>query len=433
MPFVSYPNYPYRYPTLEPLVLSDEIIDEMRDVSKALYDIFTKVTRVFQRCPDEFMLQMDIPPKLMPYLRKISDVPAYISRFDYVLDRYNNLKMVEINADTPCAVVESYYGNNVAGDYYPKLSNPNLFEKEKLKKFLLNLYKNFNLKTFDSNNMKFSHKRPMVFACFDDYIEDKYTTLFLMNTLKEAIREEWNIGYNEEDVVFCSFYKLMVDDEGIVLPDGRHAGAIYRLHPLEILIEETADDGSSLGKYFLDGYMKNKFKMINPPECIIMQSKDFQALIWLLYQNDVNNSEKRFFTQKEMNTIRKHIIPSYFSIEDIPNNKRTLRYVKKPIWGREGSGISIITNIENDGDEKVEYEKIIDDESGIVQLKDNKSLYQEFIKSDSISLRTDGGLMTGYLTLSCFMLGNEPSAVYSRFSEDVIAGTEAFWAPVLTR
>lgn len=134
-----------------------------------------------------------------------------------------------------------------------------------------------------------------------------------------------------------------------------------------------------------------------------------------------------------MNTIRKHIIPSYFSIEDIPSDKRTLRYVKKPIWGREGSGISIITNIENDGNEKVEYEKIIDDESGIVQLKDNKSLYQEFIKSDSISLRTDGGLMTGYLTLSCFMLGNEPSAVYSRFSEDVIAGTEAFWATVLTR
>lgn len=49
------------------------------------------------------------------------------------------------------------------------------------------------------------------------------------------------------------------------------------------------------------------------------------------------------------------------------------------------------------------------------------------------SLRTDEGLLNGYLTLSCFMLGEKASAVYSRFSPEAIAGTEAYWVPIYVK
>ena len=58
---------------------------------------------------------------------------------------------------------------------------------------------------------------------------------------------------------------------------------------------------------------------------------------------------------------------------------------------------------------------------------------QKFVAQPAWSLRTDEGLLNGYLTLSCFMLGERASAVYSRFSPEAIAGTEAYWVPIYVK
>lgn len=43
----------------------------------------------------------------------------------------------------------------------------------------------------------------------------------------------------------------------------------------------------------------------------------------------------------------------------------------------------------------------------------------------------DSGTKEGCLTLSCFMLGDQASAVGARFSPEEIAGTEAYFLPLV--
>ena len=100
-PFVEYPNYSNRYPTLTPYYVDKNFVQHIRAVSEKLFSIFEKTVQVFQKCPYSFMKQMDIPEKLIPYLNipNVLNLPTWFSRFDFVFDRNMNIKMVEINAD----------------------------------------------------------------------------------------------------------------------------------------------------------------------------------------------------------------------------------------------------------------------------------------------------------------------------------------------
>ncbi len=44
---------------------------------------------------------------------------------------------------------------------------------------------------------------------------------------------------------------------------------------------------------------------------------------------------------------------------------------------------------------------------------------------------TDSWRRSGFITLSCFVLGGAPSAVYCRFSQNKIIGTEAYFVPLV--
>lgn len=55
-------------------------------------------------------------------------------------------------------------------------------------------------------------------------------------------------------------------------------------------------------------------------------------------------------------------------------------------------------------------------------------MIQKFVDQPEYSMRTDEGVISGYITLSCFMLKDASSALYARFSPVKIAGTEAYWA-----
>lgn len=239
-------------------------------------------------CSDSFMDDMEIPEKLRKYLHggnAMKDLPTWISRFDYVIDEKTGaIHMVEINADTPCAEIEAYYANGVAARYFGK-ENPNAFEMNGLRSFLLDVY----LRCCGHMSSRQLEEHPILFSCFHDYIEDMGTTRFLMNAMKEAVPDDVR-----SHILFESFYNLAVMEDGsLALPDGRTVSFLYRMHPMEILIEEKADqDGSSLGELMMEGYRAGRFHMMNPPESIIMQSKGFQALLYALMEDHAFFSEK---------------------------------------------------------------------------------------------------------------------------------------------
>ena len=412
MNYVRYPGYECRYPALSPLRFSRVLYDEMREVSEKLFKIFVKACRVFQNCPWDFMRDMDMPEKIIPYLNvpNALNLPTWLSRFDYVLDGNMKLKMVEINADTPCAMVESYYGNKIAADFFG-LADPNCGEYEKLQSFMLSIVNRvFNMKM--NLSTKEFIKDTFLFSCFHDYIEDYGNTVFLLNTL----------AHNRQcEVKFASFYDLAVADGFIQCPDFTRPKLIYRLHPMELLIEEKATDKSDLGILFMEGYKDGKFQMMNPPEAIIMQSKGFLALIYALAET--NN----FFTPDEIDLINTYIPPSYFET-DAKKFTINRQLIEKPIWGREGNGIKVI-----DANANIVLKKELEHPENVVQRDSDLRMYQEFIRQPKFTVKTDYAKdLPGYVTLSCFMLGDKASAVYGRFSYEAVAGTEAFWVPLLT-
>lgn len=422
MPFVEYEGYSDRYPAKSGINISEYQADEIREVSKKLFNIFAKTVEIFQRCPDDFMESMEIPDKLIPYLHKVNSLrcPTWLSRFDFVLDEQNNLHMVEINADTPCAVVEAYYANEV---FCQETKHKNINEEcyGQLKDFLLHIYEHVYCPEMDLDTGEFSNRHPFIFSCFEDYPEDYATTLFLMNTMQDAIRSS---SYPASSVEFQSFYGLKVNTKtgDIDLPDGRTARAIYRLHPMELLIDEEAEDGTPIGTIMMDGYQRSRFTMFNPPEAIIMQSKAFQALVWMLAHHP---SGQRFYTLDEIQTIEKYMLPTYFSREDWLANRDTVSgpWIVKPIWGREGHGIEVVSD-----DEQTILEKY--PEYDTIQRESRNSIYQQFVHQPMYQADTDSGKQNGCLTLSCFMLEREPSALYCRFSPEEIAGTEAYFTPL---
>lgn len=406
-PFVEWDGFD-RYPTLEPLYIQPKLVEDLRTTSTRLFEIFRKAADVIVSLAEEEQGEifdaLGIPEKMRDYVLLDIDMalPSLLSRFDYVLGTDGRLKVVELNADTPCAVVEAFYGNEIAARHYG-LENPNHLEEQKLKDFLLqDVYHSFGMLRCNLPAAYLGQDRPFVFACFHDYEEDKATTMFLMNKLKEAVKEKWPKDFRETDIVFCSFYDLLLDDAGILLPDGRHAGAIYRMHPLELLIEETATDGSELGRDFMTAYAAGSFRMLNPAGAMLLQSKALQALIWRLKDNE------NLFSSEERETIYRHMLPTSLKEEDFAGAK----HVCKPIWGREGEDIIVSSRVEQ---------------------PEGFYVYQKFADSVTVAVTTDSGVQAGYMTYSCFMLGNRASAVYGRFSVREMAGIEAYWTPLLCK
>ena len=351
-PFVKFSEYENRYPTREGCGLREEAVSELRSASGALFQIFKKVLGIAQR--DDILEELEVPPKARAFLwcKNAMQEPTWLSRFDFVMDCQGRFHMVEINADTPCAVVEAFYGNRIYCDAF-RLEDPNAGSYNQLKGFLRKVFMACYHPTVNISRGRFTAERPFVFSCFDDYIEDYGTTMFLMNAMKEACAEEQPF-YSEGSIEFVSFYDLqIVDDTGdVLLPDQRRAIALY------------------------------------------------------------------FFTKEEASIVRKYMLPTYFERKDIGTV-----YARKPIWGREGWGITV----EQFGTQLMASREL---EDGEIQKESKKAIYQEFVHQPTVRLQTDEGTGNGYLTLSCFLLGNQPSALYARYSPLEIAGTEAFWAPL---
>ncbi len=418
MPFVEYEGYENRYPANDIHVMPGYRIEELREASKKLFGLFCKAVKVCQQCDESLLREMEIPEDIIPFLHRgnAMNLPTWLARFDFVLDGSDEFKMVEINADTPCAVVEAYYANELACRNFGK-KNPNQGCCEELKSWLADIYWSAS-PPIDLKTSGFSMESPFIFSCFEDYKEDYGTTLFLMNAMKAGVGEL----VPDEAICFESFYGLGIDEANqIITSDGRVAKGIYRLHPMELLIDETSEDGSTIGINMMKGYTAGRFTMFNPPEAIIMQSKGFMAFLWSLAE-----MEHVSLTADEVYIIRKYMLPTYFE-EDCVFGIRKYPgqlWIRKPLWGREGLDISVV-----DGSGRIQFLKDNLPEE-VIRRESRGTIWQRYIEQPDIQANTDEGYLKGFRTLSCFMLGNSPSAIYARFSPEPIAGTEAYWLPV---
>ena len=411
--YIQYGDYADRYPTHTVQEFSQDLYDEMRTASAGLFRIFCKAAQVLQTAPDDFARAMDLPRELLPYLRipNAFHLPTWLSRFDFVLDAKGRIRMVEINADTPCFIVESFYANGIAAAYHGR-RDPNAGMRAQLRDFLTRIHNQLAAPIADLKRQTLTH-RPFVFSCFDDYPEDLATTRFLMEQMQK--------GVPHGDIRFLSFYEMEIDDAGIPIADNAYTSALYRLHPMEILIDERTTNGEPLGALFLDLYKEGKFALMNPPEAILLQNKSFMALVYALARTE------QFLTPAECALVERYLVPSYFA-DDFAALTDGI-YIRKEIWGREGKNVRLIEK--RNGRARTLHEKQPDNADEIICRTSRTAMYQDFVRQPHFMHTVDAGTIEGFLTLSCFMLFDQPSAVGARFSPTEIAGTEAYFLPLV--
>lgn len=409
MPYVDNVEWVNRYPTLSALIMSEAKKQELQDISSGLVAALSRLVEMLRSKSAKMPFDLfNMTDKLTPFIEEDnSQCVSYITRLDFVKDLQGVYKLVEVNADTPCAMPETFYANKLAEAYFAKMHNLDLVARssgEELAEPFLALLR----------QEKYCNREQVriAFAADAAYDEDWANAKFVFNKVREVLRKQ-----NMPMVVSCrlvSLDKLIVQDNGVYIPNDvfkkeDKVDILYCLHPLELLMDDESDDGFPVGLKLMELANWGEVDFVNPIKSIVLQNKALLALAWYLYQHHL------FWNAEEEILLGKHLAPTYLD----SNALRGQRYIKKPIFGREGAGIAIV---EPNGLASYEAE---DD------CEDCDLIYQQFIASADVEQEADNGTVNGKYTYSCFVINGKASETFVRLEPGEITGIDAYFVPVL--
>lgn len=380
IPYIKEDDWDYSYPTLTSLDMTQKEKETLFDISNTLFWAMHKTVKSVRHI--DIFKQLD-------FIGSKFDCISNLSRMDFVKDRQGNFKLVEINADTPCAIPETFYGNF-------RFSSKETTQTEH----------NINLqlaRVFE--NLCHTENSLVVFAADPDYVEDWYNAKYLYENfipLAPLI-----------DSVLIPLSDLEIFDNGVYLKGtNKKIDVLYRLYPTEMLIRDKSEDGYPIGRKLIELHNEGKVILVNPPEALIMQDKRIPAMMHYL------NDEFCFYSRKEAEYIQKHIPCSGLRFETVQQISQAEKIIEKPVYGREGSGITIYDKNKN----------IIEQSS---KTKDVEYIYEEYIEQNDTAVTTAENVkLDGYVTYSVFLLNGEAVGLYGRFDTNKICGAGALWMPI---
>lgn len=409
MPYVDAPEWENRYPTLSALVMSGENRRNLQSISTGLVAALSRLVEALRMRSGQMPFDLfNMTDKLTPYI--LGDTSPYvsnISRLDFVKDVQGCYKLVEINADTPCALPETFYANKVAEKYFGDLHKLKLVQRSDGAELAKPFMELLAQEKYAERDMV-----RLVFAADRSYSEDWANAKFMF----ERVREELRKTVMSKMPVSCRLVgleQLVVHDDGVYVPNEifeqeDRIEILYRLHPLELLMDDESEDGYPIGLKLMELANFGAVDLVNPVKSIVLQNKALLALAWYLYQH------RLFWTPQEEKLIAEHLAPTYLDSSAL----RGRRYIKKPIFGREGAGIAIV---EPDGQCSYEAE----------ECDDCDLIYQQFIPSADVQQEADNGTVTGKYTYSCFVINGKASETFVRLQPGEITGVDAYFVPLL--
>lgn len=409
MPYVDAPEWENRYPTLSALLMEADKKRELQNISAGLIAALSRLVEALRTHNETMPFNLfNMTDKLTPYiLADNASFVSYISRLDFVKDLQGCYKLVEINSDTPCALPETFYANKVAEKYFSKQYNLSLAPRSdggELAEPFLRLLK----------QPKYANKDVvrLVFAADRSYGEDWANAKFIYERVQQVLRERI-ISSQPFVCRLVGLEELIVHDDGVYVPNEvfkkeDKIDILYRLHPLELLMDDESADGYPVGLKLMELANFGAVDLVNPVKAIVLQNKALLALAWYLYQH------RLFWTPQEEELLGAHLTPTYLDSKPLAGR----RYIKKPIFGREGAGIAIV---EADGALSYEAE----------ECDDCDLIYQQFIASADGQQEADNGEVTGKYTYSCFVIDGKASETFVRLQPGEITGVEAYFVPVL--
>ncbi|WP_248926423.1 glutathionylspermidine synthase family protein [Paenibacillus hamazuiensis] len=356
--------------------VSRETVRDIRLAAERLGAVIARTVDIVQQADDALLLELGIPQQALAAcrVRLEGGQTTVVGRFDFAVTE-RGVKMLEFNSDTPTGIVEAFHVNERVCAYYGA-ENPNAGMNGMI-------CDAFQAEAAKYRELGWAAER-IAFSALDWHEEDAGTAKYLL--AQSGLQGS-----------FVPLAELRVYEDLLQAPgeDGRLAPVdlLYRLHALEKLAEECDEDGYPTGAHVLDLIARRRLAIINPPSAFVAQTKALQALIWNLHENG------QFYTEDEHAAIRDHMLPTYLESGPLAGK----RYVRKPIFGREGGGIIIA---ETDG-------RIIAKDAE-PHYWEQPAVYQEYVELPAGEAETLRGTYRGRLLWGCFYIGGKPSAIIAR-------------------
>lgn len=372
------------YALPDPVVLADAEVGAIRAAARDAWAVYARVAPLLRALPSEGLDALGIPAAAHDVVR-LRDARAgetLVARFDFLREG-DSYRVVELNAETPFFIVESFVENDVRARA-AGLRDPNAGECELLGDAIAAALGPVG-----------ADARVGVVAT-NVYREDVGTACMLRDLLAPRI---------DAKVVFVPVHELGVDGGEVFDMHGR-LDVLYRCYPLEHF---AADPG---GAALFDAVVRGACRLLNPPSALLLQSKAAQALIWGLHERG------EFFDDAERAAIARVFLPTYL---DRPDDGAA--YVRKPVLGREGIGVAILDPA---GGEVARGER------AVPSIAQQPVVFQRYVRAPRRRVRrADGSEIDGEELTTCFVVGGRPSAIGMRIG-GAVTDSWSHFAPLGT-
>ncbi|MCW8091313.1 glutathionylspermidine synthase family protein [Alteromonas sp. ASW11-130] len=225
--------------------------------------------------------------------------PSLYSRLDFVYDGSQPAKLLENNADTPTSLYESgfwqwlWLADKVDSGELSRHADQFNSVQEKLVARFKEIAGFYNIDQ-------------MHFACCKNTDEDRGTVQYLQDCAKDAGLTA-DFVYIEDIGISDTGY--FTDLEDCPITD------CFKLYPWEFIFNEE----------FSQYLPKAAVNWVEPPWKSILSNKGLLPLLWKYFPNHPN------------------LLPAYFYTDSPNASKDVMRWIKKPLFSREGANISLLT------------------------------------------------------------------------------------------
>lgn len=288
-----------RYWIDQAAVMSERTYAEVEEASRRLWGVFDKAVRYVHRRRDLYEL-IGVPPVLWNMLDQapVADEPkiSRYARFDFAVSEdperpgEANVKLLELNADTPTGYVES------------SIATPWMCKRLGIR--------SMNDSMAGQVRAAWEAEKPDTAACiaYGEHEEDS-------GTIEALVRHSGR----EMRLVDC--LELTIDDGLVRDGQGESIGRMFALYPKEWM---SVDDGGEALAYAVES---GQLKLFNHPHAILLQSKGMMAVVWGLHELGM------LYDDEERDAIARYMLPTY--------NKPIFSgdYVSKSMFGREGGSV----------------------------------------------------------------------------------------------
>lgn len=362
-----------RYISDEIIVISEQEALSFENAANELYDMFIHAGQYI--IDNNLFHNIGIPFNLINTIKLSweNDVHWHLyGRFDFAggIDGLP-IKLLEFNADTPTSLFET------AIIQWAILKYNGLQENLQFNGVYEAILDNFKrIVTLDNDIDRFDHLYEgwkFLFTSIRGNIEEENTVRLLQHIASKA-------GFKTK-FAFADEIDFSKED-GIVFENENYE-LWFKLIPWEMIAIEEPDLAMLLEQII----QNEKAIIFNPAYTLLFQSKGIMKILWDLYPN--------------------HPLLLKTSFEPIVNHK----YVKKPIFGREGGNVSII---DNDG-------SVLKSNDG--EYENYKMIYQEYaqLAKDTRGNSYQAGVFYAYETCGLgFRKGREIIDNYSKFVGHIV-------------